>query len=219
MSEKIKASSSYDKKNFFKMIFLRNEIVTTIGDREFKSFSMFHEGILIGKVSKDKSKELATDTEKWFEFLNSTIGAGCFVFALACQGTPNPPLNALISLIWFLLIYLHYKNSYFPKYLKFDSTVDLSSGIKLMGEKKARKLVISMLRGKYLSILSISTRAPFFAGGYLYLILIASLFSPHLQYFEIFGHSMANIFLPEKCVCLAKNPNPENLVDVVDDRK
>ena len=114
--------------------------------------------------------------------------------AQAVQGTPNPPLNAFIAMIWISILFWGKRRTTFPKHLLSDGT-----------PTNNEKTVLRELNGRYLSISKIFRKAPFFLIGYIYLLFMLLLALPFVQKMTVFGHTYASIFLPETCVCIDKS--------------
>ena len=156
-------------------------------------FSIVENGVVLKKIASWVHKQIETETDEWFDFLNWIIGSASFLLAQAIQGTPNPPLNAVIAIIWISILFLGKRKAIFPKHL--------FSGWSLSDDEK---IIIQALNGKYLSVRRIFLEAPFFLIGYIYLFFMLFLALPQVQSISVSGHTFASIFLPETCVCIYK---------------
>ncbi|NVD71893.1 hypothetical protein HUX88_15220 [Duganella sp. BJB1802] len=190
------------KPGWFRKRFRKVEVIHTKLTDQNEAYTIFANGELLGKVSRHTHKRIVDSTSQWFEFLNWAFGAACFVFAQGVQGTPNPPLNAGISLVWMFLLYLHQRTVKFPRLLSKDTTIDLPGDQGSLDER--RKILLKALTGKYLGFFDIVRRAPFFLIGYFYLVFIATLAYGPFQNAELLGTKLSRLFLPDSCACIVK---------------
>ncbi len=156
------------------------------------------------KFMKEELGALHEQMNEWYKFLNWTIGLVCFGFAQAAHGTPHPPLNALLSGIWISIIYFGGLKTYFPS--KLDELRKVKSNLK--------KPVLNLLEGRYLGVLEMCQKLPFFFIGYVYLFFIVLLWIPGMQSLPVMGTKLGDIMLPRECTCIAKlevkeQANPE----------
>jgi len=191
---------------WFRRRFRKVEVIHTKLTDDNEAYTIFANGELLGKVSRHTHKKIVDSTNQWFEFLNWAFGGACFLFAQGVQGTPNPPLNAGISLVWMFLLYLFQKKGKFPRLLTNDTTIDLPGEKDTRGERK--KILLKALTRKYLGNLEIVWRAPFFLIGYSYLVFIATLAYGPFQNAEILGTKLSRLFLPDSCACIVKPEAP-----------
>lgn len=148
-----------------------------------------------GKVLIDVPQALIRDANKevgdWYEYLNAIIGAAALAFALGVQGTPNPPLNAFICLLFVQISHFAFNLNKFPKHLR-----------SLREENRdAYRFLAKRIEGLQFSTWKIIKRAPLFLVGYLYLLLQVAMAFKSIQSITIWHHTLADIFLPKDCVC------------------
>lgn len=178
------------------------EVIYTKQTDDNEAYTIFANGKQLRKVSKHTHKKFEESITPWFEFLNWVFGAACFLFAQGVQGTPNPPLNAFISLVWMSLLFSHQKNNKVPPLLSNDANLTSPEDKDL--NEKHKKIVSKALIGKYLGYSVIIRRAPFFLIGYFYLVFIVTLFVGPIQNAEPFGTKLSRYFLPDSCTCIVK---------------
>lgn len=154
---------------------------------------LLYEGELQFRLGKYEYGELVAGIQRWYAFLNVSIGAAALTFAQAAQGTPNPPLNAGIALCWLTLFYFVLKKQYFPKYIH-----NLRKN-KNPIVRDVRRVIEKKLIGGWVVFLKL----PFFWIGYLYLFFVIGLSVPELQNVQILDNRLGEIFLPVSCTCYA----------------
>ncbi|MYN16443.1 hypothetical protein GTP81_06720 [Rugamonas sp. FT107W] len=198
----------YDNPNpgWWRRRYPKVEVIYTKQTDDNEAYTVFANGEQLKKVSKHTHKRYEESTNQWFGFLNWAFGAACFLFAQGVQGTPNPPLNAFISLVWMFLLYLYQKENKFPRLLLDESAIDPPCD-KATREKR-KKSLSQALTSKYLGNFVIVWRAPFFLIGYSYLVFIALLAFGPIQNAEFFGTRLSRLFLPDSCACIVKPEVP-----------
>lgn len=137
-------------------------------------------------LKSSEQAKIKSEVLEWFEFLNMTLGAFCFLGAIAVQGTPNPPLNALLSIGWAIILYTTQASRFFPSH-----RVNELVTYKLEHWKSIRKALV----GRYLTGRSIFLNGSFFLIGFFYLIFISVLGFPALSG-DFIGDDVRRIFLP-----------------------
>jgi hypothetical protein len=142
-------------------------------------------------IPKDLIAQSRQEIDSWYEYLNFILGITCLGFALAVQGTPNPPFNAFVCLAFVQISHFAFSRNKFPSHLR------------NLRENKSETLrfLAKSIEGIPLSFWQTLKRAPLFLIGYVYLVFLALLAITPLQERTILDHTLANIFLPKDCVC------------------
>lgn len=160
---------------------------------ENNSMMILQDGKCVLPIPAEIVNQSISEMKNWYKYLNTTLGVPSFLFALAVQGTPNPPLNAAFCLIWVLLAHI-YAGSPYP-----DSLKRLKKS-----NKKACKYYVKLLEKEHLSTLKLIIRVPLFLLGYLYLLIMVLLNFPEVRNLMIFDHTIAEYFLNKECLFLIK---------------
>lgn len=144
--------------------------------------------------TKAELASLHEQMNSWYSFLNWSIGLVCFGFAQAAHGTPHPPLNASLSILWISIFYFGALPNYFPSKLNELRNV----------KSKLKRPILKLLEGHFLRPRVFVRKLPFFVMGYVYLFFVAFLWIPSVQNISISGTKLGGIMLPKECTCIAK---------------
>lgn len=165
-----------------------------VGKNNAPTYVVKKEGKTQITVPVDLINSSRDEIENWYEYLNMILGATSLGFALASQGTPNPPLNAFICLMFILILHFGINFGKFPSHLR-----------SLRNENRiAYRFLASKIEGMELNPWKAVTMAPLFLIGYIYLLLLVLMALSFVQDISIMDHKLADIFLPKDCVCRFK---------------
>lgn len=138
--------------------------------------------------SRNLAPELYEQTReqigRWLFYLNSIFGTLALSFAIGCQGTSRPILNACISLAFMLALH-------FFAYREFPSHLTALRSQSHPEAKALRRLI----ERQFLGIRAMTAAAPFMI-GYIYLLFMAILAFPFFSSILIGDQSLGNWLLP-----------------------
>lgn len=139
-------------------------------------------------TSRCLAPELYEQTKKeigrWLFYLNSIFGTLALSFAIGCQGTGRPILNACISLAFMLTLH-------FIAYKEFPSHLTALRSQSHPEAKALRKLI----ERQFLGIRAMTTVMPFMI-GYVYLLFVALLAFPFFSSILIENQTLGYWLLP-----------------------
>lgn len=141
-------------------------------------------------------ENIQTELMPWWSRINEITGILAFTFAIAVQGTPHPPLNAFLCLIFIHITHFAIVFNHFPPSIKALRKNKIDNEI--------ARAVIRFVEPNLLGWRAIFSKAPSFLFGYLFLFAMILLALPSVQKLKIypFESTLGQVFLPSSCACL-----------------
>ncbi len=150
-------------------------------------------GVKTLKIDSAAVDLIKSQISEWWVYLNTMLGLFLFTTAIAVQGTPNPPLNAFIALVFFGLFHYSQIDAYFPKSI---------ATLRRKDDKKIYKAMKKYIDNEMLGIQKTLSKGGAFILSYFYFVLMVSLAFEYVQKLKIYGMSLGELFLPSNCPCL-----------------
>ncbi len=169
--------------------------VSAVDVQGIVTYWISYNGLNTVKIPAREVNILKKELNEWWFYLNSGIGLVAFNLAIAIQGTPHPPFNALLSFLFLAAFHFYMAKVYFPSKILY---IRKSNDEKIM--KAFRLYVEKNLMGIRQTFLS----APAFLIGYSYFLFMMFLVVEEVQKYKIpfFSYTLSQLFLPKDCLCL-----------------
>jgi hypothetical protein len=180
------------------MIFGKNKDKYQISVEGFGSditYWILHNGEKTVKIPAREVNYLKKELNEWWFYLNSSVGLVAFNLAIAIQGTPHPPFNAMLSFLFLGSFHFYMAKIYFPSRISY---------IRKSNDKKIIKALKLYVAKDLMGIGQTFLSAPAFLVGYSYFLFMMLLMVEEVQKYKIpfFSYTFSQLFLPKDCLCL-----------------